>query len=85
MWPSYAHTIKYKLINCSWAVVGRVAAVGKGPNFLQKNRQQNFLAMGLLDSNVQPQVDTVAKPWPIMLNVYLLYYAFEQYSKNCLL
>ena len=37
----YAHTIKYKLINCSWTV----AAVGKGPHFLQKNPQQNFLAI----------------------------------------
>ena len=40
----YAHTIKYKLINCSLTVVGWMAAVGKGPHFLQKNPQQNFLA-----------------------------------------
>ena len=48
----YVHTIlnnKYKLINCSsWTVVGWMAAVGKGPHFLQKNPQQNFLATGLL-------------------------------------
>ena len=43
----YAHTIKYKLINCSWTVVGWMAAVGKGPHLLQKNPQQNFLATGL--------------------------------------
>ena len=35
----YAHTIKYKLINCSWAMVGWMAAVGKGQHFLQKNLQ----------------------------------------------
>ena len=42
---AYAHTIKYKLINCSapaWTVVGWMAAVERGPHFLQKNPSAEF-------------------------------------------
>ena len=42
----YAHTIKYKLINCSWTMVGWMAAVGKGPHFLQKNPPVEFSGYG---------------------------------------
>ena len=42
----YAHTIKCKLINCSWTVVGLMAAVGKGPHFLQKNPPIEFSGYG---------------------------------------
>ena len=41
----YAHTIIYKLIDCSWTEW--LHAVGNGPHFFQKNPQQNFLAPGL--------------------------------------
>ena len=37
-------TIKYKLINCSWTVIGWMAAVGKGPHLAQKNHPTEFSA-----------------------------------------
>ena len=42
----YAHTIKDKFINCSWTVVSSMAAVGKGPHFLQKNLPAEFSGYG---------------------------------------
>ena len=51
----YAHTIKYQLINYSWTVVSKMAAVRKGPHFPQRTPQWNFLAMGLHDNNSDTQ------------------------------
>ena len=42
----YTHTIKYKLINYSWTMVGWMAAVGKGPHFLQKSPPIEFSGYG---------------------------------------
>ena len=44
----YTHTIKYKLINCSWTIYGWLimAAIGKDPHFLQKNPPIEFSGYG---------------------------------------
>ena len=51
----YAHTIKYRLINCSWTVVGWMAAVGKGPHLLQKNPPAELSGYG-------PEYHSLGKP-----------------------
>ena len=42
----YACAIKYKFINCPRTVIGWMAAVGKGPHFLQKNPPAEFSGYG---------------------------------------
>lgn len=42
----YAHILQYKLIKCSWNVVGLMPVVGKGSHFLEKNPPAEFSGYG---------------------------------------
>ena len=76
----YAHTIKYKLINCSWTVVSWMVAVGNGPHF-QRNLFLHTLArwfllgiaslaINLVMLHVKPAADAT---WEHIDNVLSIY------------
>ena len=73
----YAHTIKYKLINCSWAVVSWMAAVGKGSHFLQKNSPAEFSGYG--PELQQVSCVLITKPSFYEINVYPYHHTYNAY------